>query len=312
VDPLSKMLAMMDLRAAQPSRFEASGPWSLRFSGYHQHVKVGAVLAGRCWLAADGRPTVSLSAGDCYLLSSSLPFTASSHPGLAPVDGTRLYEEIWPKTVLKLNETDGDPDRFVQVCGVITFDGVTADLLLDHLPDCAVVDARDPGAGVLAPTLKLLAAEDDDSAAGAAVMREELTKVLFVQVVRTLLLSGDTGGWVQALSDPKLGAALALVHKDPAHPWTLAELAAGATMSRSAFAQHFTDVVGLPPLAYVSRLRVRQAGRMLRTTDRTVSSIAGAVGYASEGAFTHAFKRLTGKTPSDYRRTPAVSAGGAG
>jgi AraC-like DNA-binding protein len=301
MDPLTDVVEMLDAKVAESSRFEASGPWSLRIPGY-RHVKIGAILSGQCWMITGDAAPVQLKEGDCYLLSSGRPFQASSDPALEPFDGKALFEEIWPETVLRLNVIDDDPDRFVQVCGSLTFDETTAALLLDYIPGHARIAAGSDGAEALRPALQILERETRDNTAGTTVMRNVLTQILLVQVVRTLLNCTDSDGWLRAMRDPNLAPALAAMHATPGRNWNVGELAAAANMSRSSFAQRFTDGVGVSPLAYLSALRMRAAARLLRSTARTVSSVAAEVGYSSEGAFTNAFKRFSGSTPSTYRR----------
>jgi AraC-like DNA-binding protein len=265
-------------------------------------VKVGAILSGQSWLMTDDAAPVQLKAGDCYLLSSGRRFRAASDPALEPRDAKAMLDVIWPQTVLRLNVVDGDPNRFVQVCASLKFDDTTAALLLDYLPSRARIAAGSDGAEALRPALEILERETRDDAAGTTVMRNVLTQILLVQIIRTLLDCNETDGWLRAMRDPKLGPALAAMHVTPGRNWNVAELAAAANMSRSSFAQRFTDGVGVSPLAYLSALRMRAASRLLRSTTRTVSSVATEVGYSSEGAFTNAFKRFSGLTPSAYRQ----------
>jgi AraC-like DNA-binding protein len=153
--------------------------------------------------------------------------------------------------------------------------------------------------------LELLAAESSSDAPGSATMREQLTRILFVQALRTLLMSGDEPGglpgWLGALADEHIGAALALIHRRPGQRWTVAELASAAGMSRSTFALRFKTQVGLSPLDYLARWRIRSAARALRSGERTVGSVAAEFGYGSESAFSNAFKRMTGHSPARHR-----------
>jgi AraC-like DNA-binding protein len=304
VDPLSEVLTLLGVHVAEPSRLEAGGNWSLQFQGY-QHIKVGAVLAGECWITSEGSDPLFLQQGDCYLLASGRPFGAASDLQTRPVDGHAVFARVWPDTV-RHNVADDDPDRTVIVGGAVHFDDTTATLLLDHLPDTVPIAADSYTARVLRPTLELLGEETSSDAPGSADMREQLTRILFVQALRTLLASQtQPTGWLAALTDAGIGTALASIHREPARRWTVAELASAVGMSRSSFALRFKTLVGLSPLDYLARWRIRSAGRALRSTDRTVSSVATEFGYGSESAFSTAFKRLTGHTPAQYRRLPA-------
>jgi AraC-like DNA-binding protein len=317
VDPLSQVLELLDLHAASPSRLEAGGRWALSFPG-HQHLKIGAVVAGQCWLIPDQAAPQHLTAGDCYLLVSSHPYTAasddpaSSAVPLSPVLASTVLPSPWP-TPAYYQATPDDPGRTILISGSLSFDDTAAALLLDRLPPVSRIAAGSPQASVVAPALQLLAAETAGTAGtagtapGSDLMRKQLTCILFIQVLRALLETGETSGpaspgWLAALRDPQIGVALTLIHQDPARRWTVAELAAAVGLSRSSFALRFRTLVGLPPLDYLVRWRIQLAARALRSTDRTVAAIGASLGYSSESAFSNAFKRVRGQPPSRYRR----------
>lgn len=301
MDPLSEMLTLLNVEAALPSRIEAAGDWSLQFQEF-QHIKVGAILAGKCWITADGAEPLLLTTGDCYLLASARKFGTASDLTLEPVDGHAVFEEVYPKTVY-YNTTPDDPDRTVIVGGAVRFDETTAALLLDHLPTSVRISADTRTAKALRPLLELLGEEFEHDSPGSMNVREQLTKVLFVQALRAMIESGDSPtGWLGALADESIGTALDLIHRKASHRWTVAELAEQVGMSRSSFALRFKNLVGLPPLDYLARWRIQAAGRTLRSTDRTVYSVATEFGYGSESAFSTAFKRVTGQSPARYRQ----------
>jgi AraC-like DNA-binding protein len=311
MDPLSQVLELLDLRAASPSRLEAGGRWALSFTG-HQHLKIGAVVAGECWLVPENAEPQHLAAGDCYLLASSHPFTAASDLETEPVPSGAVLPSPWP-TPAYYQATPGDPARTILISGSLSFDDTAAALLLDRLPPVSRIAAASSQATVVAPVLRLLADETAGNAPGSATMRKELTCILFIQVLRALLTAGDSPGpaphgWLAALSDRQIGGALALIHQQPARRWTVAELAAAVSLSRSSFAVRFRALVGLPPVEYLVRWRVQLAARALRATDLTVAAIGADLGYTSESAFSNTFKRVLGQPPSRYRdRTRAVT-----
>jgi AraC-like DNA-binding protein len=310
MDPLSEVLELLDLRAASPSRLEAGGRWALSFAG-HQHLKVGAVVAGECWLIAEGAPPRHLAVGDCYLLASSRPYVAASDLATEPVPSSEVLASPWP-TPAYYQTTPGDPARTVLISGSLSFDGAAAALLLDSLPPLARIAAGSHQATVLGPVLQLLGEETAADVPGSSAMRKQLTHILFVQVLRTLLRPGNPGdvtppGWLAALSDHQIGAALALLHDQPARRWTVAELAAAVSMSRSSFAMRFKALVGLPPLDYLISWRMQMAARDLRSTRRTVAAIGSGLGYTSESSFSNTFKRVLGMSPSRYRSAHAIA-----
>jgi AraC-like DNA-binding protein len=311
MDPLSQVLDLLDLRAASPSRLEAGGHWALGFAG-HQHLKVGAVLAGECWLTAEGARPRHLTAGDCYLLASSRPYAAASDLDTEPVPASTALPSPWPSPAY-YQATPEDPARTILISGSLSFDAAAATLLPGSLPPIARIAAGSHQAAVLGPVLQLLGTETAADGPGSAAMRQQLTHILLVQVLRALLTPGRPAddappGWLAALSDRQIGAALTLLHDQPARRWTVAGLAAAVSMSRSSFALRFKALVGLPPLDYLIRWRMQTAARALRSTNRTIAAIGSDLGYTSESAFSNTFKRVLGQPPSRYRSAHASAA----
>jgi AraC-like DNA-binding protein len=301
MDSLSEVMGLLDVQVAAPCRLEVSGQWALSFSEY-RHIRVGAVLAGEMWLTPAHLPPIRLTDGDCYLMTSGLPYVVGSNPDRVPDDGTAVFEAVWPDTVHHNMEAGQAADTSA-ISGALTFDDTTAILLLDHLPSVAAIHADSGEARALRPVLELLANETSLDLPGTGAMRDHLTHVLFLQTLRVILArpTAESLGWLHALADDRLRSALALIHRTPAQPWTVAELAASAQMSRSAFALRFKNTVGLSPLEYVTYWRIQMAARALRSTDHTVSAVAGQFGYGSESAFIRAFKRVKGSSPARYR-----------
>jgi AraC-like DNA-binding protein len=191
------------------------------------------------------------------------------------------------------------------ICGCFRFTDVRGDKLLAALPAVIHVRSEQTTAGPwLAQTIGLLADEASAERPGAATVVNRLCDALFVYVLRSHLacLPADETTWLRALVDPQIGSALRLIHAEPSAPWTVAKLAAGAGMSRSAFAARFTDLVGEAPIAYATRWRLRTAAIALRGTRRDVADVAASAGYESTAAFSKAFRRLMGQPPAAYRR----------
>lgn len=176
------------MRAASPSRLEAGGRWALGFAG-HQHLKVGAVLAGECWLMPGDAEPAHLRAGDCYLLASNRPYAAGSDLDTRPVPSSTVLPSPWPGTVY-YRTTPDDPARTVLISGSLSFDGTAAALLLGSLPPVVHIAAGSSPAAVFTPVLQLLGDETTSDVPGSATMRRHLTHFLLVQALRSLLRPG--------------------------------------------------------------------------------------------------------------------------
>ena len=135
-------------------------------------------------------------------------------------------------------------------------------------------------------------------------MLAKLSETLFVETLRRYIaaLPPERTGWLAGARDPEIGKTLALMHRNPAHPWTLAELSKTAGISRSILAERFHDYLGEPPMAYLTRWRLQLGAKMLNTTSHSVAQIAQEVGYESESAFNRAFKRNFTVPPAQFRR----------
>lgn len=159
--------------------------------------------------------------------------------------------------------------------------------------------------------MDLLGAELERPQPGTDAIVPALLDTLLLYILRAWLAErpehGEPTGWAAALTDPATGAALAAIHRDPAHPWTVATLGTEAGLSRAAFSRRFTTLVGRPPLAYLTWWRLTSAARLLRDSDAPLSVVAAQVGYTSEYAFANAFKREYGIAPGRHRRTRSRS-----
>ncbi|MGW4483431.1 AraC family transcriptional regulator [Amycolatopsis sp. NPDC004368] len=287
-DPLSDVLSVADVRPALPARLTAGGDWAVRFDG--SHPKVITVTSGSCWLLPEEGAPVSLSAGDCYLIGRDAAYVTASAPDVAPVEGRSVFTGV--------DGHAGPSSGTVLVGATLDFtDPAVAALLADLGSSAAITDPHT--AEVLNSTLRLLAFETPGLLGGTA-MREHLTQVLSVHVVRALLGADAQPAWLSGLRDPAVRAALAAMHQHPAEPWTVARLATVARLSRSVFASRFKALIGLSPMDYLLHRRIAGATREL-ADGRTVAAVAPRWGYGSESAFSAAFKRVTGVSPASSR-----------
>jgi AraC-like DNA-binding protein len=297
-DPFSDILQLADARTVVSGGFRAGGAWAIRFPAMDK-LKFSALVKGTGWLRLDGaQAPVRIDAGDVFLVSSPQPFVLAGDVDAEPVDAAAVFGGN-TGGIVKL----GHGDDCLQIGGFVRLDALGARLLTDVLPPLVHVKAASPDATVLRWLVDQLVHEQIAQLPGAPVASAQLAQLLFVQLLRVhLAASGPmTAGWLRALGDARIAPSLRLMHGDPGKSWRLEELAAAVAMSRTAFAARFKAVAGVPPLTYLQRWRMHVAARALRQDDTRISALALSLGYTSESAFSHAFKRTMGAAPKRYR-----------
>lgn len=297
MDPLEDVLALVGATSHMSAAFAAGGRWAVRFDP-PAGAKFNSVRRGGCLLWVDGMPDpVNLVEGDCFLLTSPLAFTLASDPGIPPEPAGPLFAEAAGGVARA-----GVGDDVFLIGGAFSFTERGRALLLDALPPVIHVPAATPEAA----TVRWAMGEIDDelraAPPGGTLVAEHLALVMLVRILRLHLARAAGAGWPAALADPVLAPALRAMHARPAHPWTVAELARVAAVSRSTLAARFKEVVGRGPLEYLTGWRIELAADRIRRGDDTLSGIARAVGYGSDSALSVAFKRTTGLSPSAYQR----------
>lgn len=244
-----------------------------------------------------------MGAGDVCLLGRTA-YVVASEPEQTPIDGQALYGAPGCD-VARLGGDDT-----IGLGGSVTFDAEDADFLLDILPDFLFVPGSSAASAAVTTVLSLMEQEIERDGVGGDIVSARFADVLLVEAIRAY--SDSAGpvetGWLGALSDPRLGRVLRALHDDVAFPWTVAGLAGVAGMSRAAFSAEFARRVGQPPLAYLRAWRLTLARTALRRGDATVASISHQVGYSSQSAFGHAFRRAFGEAPTDTGHRGATSA----
>jgi AraC-like DNA-binding protein len=170
------------------------------------------------------------------------------------------------------------------------------------LPSFILIKADQARTLALHITMQALASEMAEQAPGSEVVATRLAEVLFIQVLRAHIASGPerNKGWLRAVFHPQMGTALSAIHDSVNTPWTVESLAEAAGMSRSAFAARFKELLGQPPLEYVTEWRMQKAMQLLRQRDKKLIDVARLVGYESDAAFSKAFKRVVGAKPGEY------------
>ncbi|MBI1292098.1 helix-turn-helix domain-containing protein [bacterium] len=299
MDPLSDVISLLELKSYRVGGFKAGGDWSIRFDPY-EGVKCYAVTSGGCWIAVEGNgEPVFLRQGDCFLLPHGLPFQIASDPDLPPDDWQRHFLGSGEGTLVRLNGSEG-----VTVLGShFQLAGPQAPMLLSMLPPIVHLQSE-TDRETLRWAFDRMRRELTDLKPGSILIAQQLACMIFVQVLR-LHLDESTGvGWLFALSDKYVAAAIAAMHREPARRWTVAALALEVGMSRSGFAARFGQLVGDGPIEYLTRWRMLLAGRSL-SRGEPVGAVARSLGYESESAFSTAYKRVTGSTPRRHARLAA-------
>jgi len=307
MDPLSDVLSLLKPLNYMSGGFDNGGAWSLKFPR-HEGIKCYALVSGQCWLSLEGvSDPVRLEAGDCFLLPRGLPFSLASDLALTPVDAYTFFKLPMNGAIRTIN---GGGDCF-GVGGHFTLSGRHADILLGMLPPIVHI-RKESDRAALRWSLERMGQELRDPQPGGVLVAQQLAYMILVQALRLHLAEGLSGGvgWLFALADKQMSAAISAMHDDPTHRWTLQELAERAGMSRSIFALKFKQTVGASAMEYLTRWRMLLAGDRLANSSDPISVIAPSLGYESESAFSTAFKRVMGCSPRQYSRgrTPASPA----
>src|ERR1700722_2382479 len=309
MDPLSDVLSLLKPRTYMVRGFDVAGQWSIHFA-QHEGIKCYAVLSGQCWLAMDGVPDpVRLKTGDCILLPRGRPFRLASDLALAPVDVESISSATRDDGIASLN---GGGECF-GIGGYFAFAGRHAGILLGVLPPIVHI-RKESDKATLRWCLERIMQELREPQAGGILVAQHLAHMLLVQALRLHMAEGPRGGvgWLFALADKQMSAAINSMHEDPAHRWTLQALAKRAGMSRSTFALKFKQTVGASPMEYLTRWRMLLAGDRLTNSGDPISVIALSLGYESESAFSTAFKRVMEGSPGEdgRGRNPASRSNG--
>jgi AraC-like DNA-binding protein len=302
-DVLADVLDSLRLKGRIFCWCELSAPWAIGLAtGPFSHFHI--VERSTCWLRVDGeRDATALEEGDLLLVIRGRRYQLSDDPGTPaiPIEDLAGSSEWGLHAVLR----NGGGGRAANLlCGAFDFEGPQAQSFLRVLPDWIRVrkDER-RGNEWLDSTARFLWRETQHHAMGAATIVASLIDVLFVEAVRIWLREQPAGGagWLGALRDPSIGAALGLMHRAPEKQWTVPALSAAVGLSRSPFAAKFTALVGQSPMSYLKRWRLQRAAALLRRDAASLSSVAEQVGYESTAAFSRAFTRFFGVSPGRYR-----------
>jgi AraC-like DNA-binding protein len=305
MDVLSDVIGALRTGRPHSKVTRKRAPWACWFeplpcAGFH------VVFQGSCWLLPAGADPVQLGVGDVVLLRPG----AAEH-GVADSPGTSARRTA-PERLTNPDSGETDEDaEVVLLCGAYLLDQSTTHPLLTELPEFIHLPARVGRYPNVRGAIDLLGSELEQPSHGSDVIVPALLDTLLLYILRAWYdeqVHRAPSGWAAALADPSISVSLRNIHDDPAHPWTVEELARRAGLSRAAFAKRFAQLVGRSPLAYLTWWRMATAARALRDTDAPLAAVATRTGYTSEFAFAKAFKREFGIAPGGYRRNDRDSA----
>jgi AraC-like DNA-binding protein len=315
MDVLSEVLRVVRLEGALFFNGEFSAPWCLSSSQSTAMAPYLSPEAGHLiiyHLLTEGRAYVrlpegrreELTAGDIVVFPHGDAHVLGNGSPARPVDSLQTFGKNLTQG-LKLARFGGGGEVTKFVCGFMTCDPRLCEVLLAGLPRILKVHiTNEPSGQWLKNSIRFSVGEGDESNAGSGLVLAKLAEVLFVETLRRYIsdLPPDEIGWFAGARDPIIGEALALLHKEPAEPWTVSDLARRIGLSRTRFAERFRHFLGESPMAYLAQWRLKLGAEILRSTEDSVAQVAGAVGYGSEAAFNRAFKREFDCPPAQYRR----------
>ena len=314
MDVLSAVLKTVKLEGAMFYNAEFSAPWSLRsphscmvapyLSPEPKHVIIyHLVTQGQAYAKVEDGQRVALSAGDIVVFPHGDAHIMGNGRDVEPKDNTKVLQEILSRS-LKVERQGGGGEITKFICGYMVCDPQLSKAFLGGLPPIFKVNIGNDSSGQwLESSIRYSVGQAVASETGSEIVVAKLSEALFAETLRRyvdLLPPGQTG-WLAGARDPDVGNVLALVHRQPSDPWTVAELARRVGVSRSVLAERFRHFLGIPPMAYLARWRMQLGAQLLRSTRYSVAQIAAEVGYESEPAFNRAFKREFGSPPARFR-----------
>ncbi|MFT3694026.1 MAG: AraC family transcriptional regulator [Kofleriaceae bacterium] len=295
-DPFSDVLRLTEAKSVMTGGFTAGGKWALHIPR-PDVITIAAIAKGSCLLRLDGHKTaIRVDEGDVGLLSGDSGFVIGSDL-TAPIHEVEATDKRG-----RIDQINRGGETTVLV-GRVSLQPSSAALVMDVLPSRIHIKASSPRAASLRWLIEELLAEATSPVPGTGVASEKLAELLFVQILRAHVASTKTlpASWMRATTDERISRALKLVHETPGRSWSVDQLAKAAAMSRTRFAVRFKAVAGTAPLEYLTEWRMHLARQRLREADSSIGELASELGYASESAFSNAFKRIVGKAPRMYR-----------
>lgn len=307
-DPLGETLHLLRLTGTLYSRAELTAPWGVELPPFENCMMFHIITSGHCWLEVDGEEPRLLQQGSLVLVPHGNGHTIRSSPNDKAVPLFDIpVEQVSERYEIMRHGGDGELTQLT--CGVVRFDHVAGQQLIEQLPRVLHIDSwADDEDGWLQSTLRFIAREAKELRPGGETVITHLADILIIQAIRSWIDSAPEAesGWLAALRDKQVGRALAIIHNEPDKSWSVNSLAKEIGMSRSGFSARFTNLVGESAMRYLTRWRMQLARMQLQETSDSLSILAERLGYQSEVAFSRAFKRIFGVSPGSVRLASKV------
>jgi AraC-like DNA-binding protein len=302
LDILSEVFSALRIRSQLYFSAELRAGAAICVPEERRRIRFHLVLQGQCYLRMEGRAASLLSEGDIVLIPNGASQILSAEPDTPAIS----LEKAIKAGALRDGVLRGGTGvaRAVLLCGFCQFDEGIEHPALADLPPAIHLRIAELGAEPwVTATLKLLALEAGLAAQGTTAILGRLIEIVVIQATRRLSLVREGYGFIAALADPHLSRALYMLHRMPEKAWRVGELAEAAGMSRARFADRFAEIVGVPPIEYLTRWRLIKARGLLSESQLSIEDIAERCGYASLPSFTRRFKAQFGVGPGTFRRT---------
>ncbi|NVK74029.1 MAG: AraC family transcriptional regulator [Oceanospirillaceae bacterium] len=301
-DPLGETLHQLRLHGSLYCRSELSGDWSIEMPKLPGKMMFHIITAGQCWLQLENQSPKLLKQGALVLVTQGQGHIISSDLEQTPIPlfNTGIQQISERYEVLKII---GEGEKTELTCGVMGFDQIVGQQLIQQLPSILLLDQLEKTSQTwLNSTLEFISAEARQLKPGGETIITNLADILIIQLIRHWMEQSPKAsqGWLGALKDKRVGIALHAIHQQPGKNWTVDSLAQECNMSRSGFSARFSLLVGCSVKSYLTKWRMNLAYQRLKHKNVPLIELAEELGYNSEAAFSRAFKRVKGFSPTQH------------